>query len=185
MKRVRPIFASLLAALLLLLPPAICCATTCVRLPPLKPVHSICGVVFFPSGDRIANAKVTVLQAGQEIAVQETDNDGKFSFDHLEAGKYEIRVRVEAVPVVATDVVLVRPQSKPKREKAVSMMSQGCSSFSLVDRKKFEAGLNPRSSSTDTDSLKKHKDNAETQRTQNQRRQEKEKLNAETQSRKE
>ncbi len=149
MKRVRPIFASLLAALLLSLPSAICCATTCVGLPPLKPVHSICGVVFFPSGDRIANAKVTVLQAGKEIAVQETDNDGKFSFDHLEAGKYEIRVHVDAVPVAATDLVLVRPQSKPKREIAVSMMPQGCSSFSLVDRKKFEAGLNLHSSSQD------------------------------------
>jgi|SRR5437660_6092447 len=112
MKRVRPIFASLLAALLLSLPPAICCPTTCVGLPPLKPVHSICRVVFFPSGDRIANAKVTVLQAGKEIAVQETDNDGKFSFDHLEAGKYEIRVRVEAAPVVATDVVPGETQAR-------------------------------------------------------------------------
>jgi len=81
--------------------------------------------------------------------VQETDNDGKFSFDHLEAGKYEIRVHVDAVPVAATDLVLVRPQSKPKREIAVSMMPQGCSSFSLVDRKKFEAGLNLHSSSQD------------------------------------
>ncbi len=81
--------------------------------------------------------------------MQETDNDGKFSFDHLEAGKYEIRVHVDAVPVAATDLVLVRPQSKPKREIAVSMMPQGCSSFSLVDRKKFEAGLNLHSSSQD------------------------------------
>ncbi|SRR5260370_12235746 len=149
MKRVRPIFASLLAVLLLSLPSAISSATTCVGLPPLKPVHSICGVVFFPSGDRIANAKVTVLQAGKEIAVQETDDDGKFSFDHLEAGKYEIRVHVDAVPVAATDVVLVHPEAKSKLEIAVNMMLQGCSSFSLVNTKKFEAGLNPRSSSQD------------------------------------
>jgi len=149
MKRVRPMFASLLAALFLSLPSTISSATTCVGLPPLRPVHRICGVVFFPSGDRIANAKVTVLQAGKEIALQETDNDGKFSFDHLEAGKYEIRVHVEAVPVVATDLVLVRPQAKPKREIAVNMMPQGCSSFSLVNPKKFEAGLNRHSSSQD------------------------------------
>lgn len=149
MKRVRPFFVSLLVMLLFSLPFATSSATTCVGLPPLKPVHRICGVVFFPSGDRIANARVTVLQAGKEIAAQETDNNGKFSFDHLEAGSYEIRVHVEAVPVAATDLVLVRPQSKPKREIAVSMMPQGCSGFSLVNSKKFEAGLNPHSSSPD------------------------------------
>ena len=149
MKRVRPFFVSLLVTLLSSLPSATSSATTCVGLPSLKPVHRICGVVFFPSGDRIANAKVTVLQAGKEIAAQETDNDGKFSFDPLETGSYEIRVHVEAVPLAATDLVLVRPQSKPKREIAVSMMPQGCSGFSLVNSKKFQAGLNPHSSSQD------------------------------------
>ncbi len=124
-------------------------ATTCVAVPPLKPIHRICGVVFFPSGDRTANAKVTVLQAGKEIAVQQTTNDGKFSFDHLEAGDYEIRIQVNAIPLAATKVVLVHPEVKPKREIAVSMMTQGCSSFSLVDPEKFENGLNPSSSSQD------------------------------------
>jgi len=149
MKRVRPGLASLFAMFLLSLSAAISSATTCVPLPPLKPTHRICGVVFFPSGDRIANAKITVLQAGKEIAVQETGKDGKFSFDHLKAGNYEIRVHVEAVPVAATDVVLIHPEAKPIREIAVSMMPQGCSSFSLVNPKKFEAGLNPHTSSRD------------------------------------
>src|SRR5690348_13303576 len=147
MKRVHLIFASLLAPLLFSLPSAISSAATCVGLAPLKPVQRICGVVFFPSGDRVANAKVTVLQAGKEIVTQNTDKDGKFSFNHLEAGNYELRVHVEAVPVAATGVVLVHPEAKPKREIAVSMMPQGCSSFSLVNVKKFEAGLNPHSSS--------------------------------------
>jgi hypothetical protein len=143
MERVRLLFASFIAALLLSLPYGAFSATTCIGLPPLKPIHSICGVVFFPSGDRIANAKVTVLQAGKEIAVQQTGDDGKFSFDQFNAGTYQLRVLVNAVPVAATQVVLVHPESKPKREIAVSMMPQGCPSFSLVDSKEFEAGLNP------------------------------------------
>jgi hypothetical protein len=147
MIRVHSMFVLLLTALLFSLPYAISSATTCVGQPPLKPVHRIWGVVFFPSGDRVANAKVTVLEAGKEIAVQETEKDGNFSFDHLAAGKYEIRVQVEAVPVAATDVVLVHPQSKPKLKIAVNMMPQGCSSFSLVNPKKFEAGLNSHGSS--------------------------------------
>jgi hypothetical protein len=57
---------------------------------PLKPLHRICGVVFFSSGDGIANAKVSVLRADKEIALQTTDHDGKFSFDQLKPGNYEL-----------------------------------------------------------------------------------------------
>jgi len=118
-------------------------ANTCVGSPPLKPVHRICGVVFFPSGDRAANARVVVLQRSKEIATQQVSNDGKFSFDQLGAGKYEIQVRVEGVRTASTKVILVHPQAKPKQEIAVSMSLQGCSSFSIVNAGEFEAGLNP------------------------------------------
>jgi hypothetical protein len=77
-KRVRPFFVSLLVTLFSSLPSATSSATTCVGLPSLKPVHCICGVVFFPSGDGIANAKVTVLQTGKEIAAQETTRMASF-----------------------------------------------------------------------------------------------------------
>src|SRR6266404_1464804 len=117
MKRVRPFFVSLLVTLLFSLPSATSSATTCVGMPPLKPIHRICGVVFFPSGDRVHNAKVTVLQGGKEIAVQETRDEGKFSFEHVKAGNYEIQVRVNGVPGVASSqVVLVYPESRTKRE---------------------------------------------------------------------
>jgi hypothetical protein len=67
----------------------------------------------------------------------------------LKASRYEIRVEVKTLPVAATEVVLVRPEAKPKQEIAVSMMLSGCSTFSLVNPKKFESGLNPSSSSQD------------------------------------
>jgi uncharacterized protein (DUF2141 family) len=147
MKRVSLLFATLLAALFLVLHGAVSAATTCVEMPPLKPLHRICGVVFFPSGDRIANAKVLVLQAGKVIALQQTSDDGKFSFDQLKAGNYELRVRVEGGGVAATQVVLVNSKAKCKQEVAVNMSLNGvCSGFSLVDSKKFEAGLNQSSS---------------------------------------
>src|SRR5882762_8992040 len=98
MERVRTVVASFVATILLSLPLVVSSATTCVGMPPLKPIHRICGVVFFPSGDRVHNAKVTVLQGGKEIAVQETRDEGKFSFEHVKAGNYEIQVRVNGVP---------------------------------------------------------------------------------------
>jgi hypothetical protein len=143
MGRVRAIVAALGVAALFLLASGLSSATTCIDLPPLKPVHRICGVVFFSNSDRIAKAKVTVLQATKEIATEETDNDGKFSFDRLEAGKYEIRVHVEPLRVATTQVVLVHPKDKTSQEIAVNISLVGCHAFSLVNSKKFEARLNP------------------------------------------
>jgi hypothetical protein len=143
MNRMRAFFASATAGVLFSLPNVASPATTCVALPPLKPIHRIFGVVFFPSGDRIANAKVTVLQGDEEIATQQTGKDGKFSFEGLKAGNYEISVRVETLADAYSQVVLTRPQSKSKRELAVNMHPGSCSSISLVGSKQLEAELNP------------------------------------------
>jgi hypothetical protein len=144
MQRMHAFLVSIVGGLLLTHSTGISSATTCIELPPLKPIHRICGVVFYPSGDRIANANVAVLKAGKEIAEQQTGDDGKFSFGQLKTGNYEIQVRVEAVRVAATKVILVHPEAKPKREIAVRMIPNGCSSFSLVNSEQFETGLNPK-----------------------------------------
>jgi Carboxypeptidase regulatory-like domain len=123
---------------------AIPAATTCVGMPPLKTLHRVWGVVFFASGDRIANANVSVLEGDKEIAVQETDDHGKFSFDQLNPGNYVLCIRVNGVPGIAgTRVVLASPNAKSKKEIAVniSITVANCSSFSLVDAKHFEARL--------------------------------------------
>jgi hypothetical protein len=118
-------------------------------MPPLKTLHRVWGVVFFPSGDRIKNANVSVLQGDKEIAVQKTDDHGKFIFDKLRPGKYELRILVDGVPGVAvTKIVLARPNVDSKQEIGVNIFITvaSCSSFSLVDAKQFEAGLNPSNS---------------------------------------
>lgn len=149
MRRTRLPLTAFLATLFLALPSVVPSATTCVEMPPLKPLHRICGVVFFPSGDRIANATVSVLEGDKEIAAKKTDDDGKFSFDQLKAGHYELRIRVDGVPGIAsTKVVLTRVNIKSKQEIAVNIFLRiaNCSSFSLVDTKKFEVGVNPNNS---------------------------------------
>jgi Carboxypeptidase regulatory-like domain len=136
MERVNPFFASVLVGVLLLLPSATFSATTCVDVPLRKPIHKICGFVYFPSGDRITNAEVTVLQAGNEIALQRTSQDGKFSFEQLRPGKYEIRVRVEHFVDAHSQVIVVNPKAQPKEELAVSIsLSGACSNISLVHTK--------------------------------------------------
>lgn len=138
------------ACALLLAPPThVSSATTCVGTGPLKPLHRICGVVSFASGGRIANATVSVLEEDKEIAVKKTDDEGKFSFDEVKAGHHELCIRVDGVPGIAcTKVVLTRPSTKSKQEVAVNIFlgTANCSSFSLVDIKRFQPGLNPSNS---------------------------------------
>ena len=146
MMRSLPLLAAFLTAHLLAFPRAIPSATTCVEMPPLKPLHRVWGVVFFPSGDRAANARVSVLHGGREIAVQNTDDHGRFAFDQLKPGKYELHILVEGVPGIATaKVVLTHPNTKSRQEIAVSisLTVANCSGFSLVETKSFEARLKP------------------------------------------
>jgi len=147
MKRVVfPLTAVLAALPLLAAAKAAPSATDCLQQPPLKPLHRVCGVVFCVSGDRIPNASVSVLQGDKEVAAQITDAGGHFSFDQLKPGKYELRILVRGVPGgAATKIVLVHPNAKSKQEIAVNIFLTlaNCSSFSLVNAKKFEAQLNP------------------------------------------
>jgi len=61
--------------LLLFFPSAISYASECVALPPLKPIHHVCGFVVDPSGEPIPNAKVTILKDGNEVATMQTSAD--------------------------------------------------------------------------------------------------------------
>jgi hypothetical protein len=137
MKRCRTPFARLVVGLLLFLP-VDCSATTCVATPPLKPIHRLLGVVLYLSGDRIANARVTVLQGATEVVTQQTSGDGKFSVEHLKAGRYDLRIQVEGVGSATTEIVIVQPKTKPRREVAVEISPDGvCPSFSLVRLNQF------------------------------------------------
>jgi hypothetical protein len=146
MGRVLTRWASFLPALLLSFPTASRSATTCIGMPPLKAIHRVWGVVFFATGDRVTIANVSVLQGDKEIATQKTDDHGKFIFDKLKPGKYELRILVDGVPgVVGTEIVLSRVNVKSSQEIAVNinLTAINCSSFSLVDAKQFETELNP------------------------------------------
>lgn len=113
-------------------------------MPPLKPIHCICGVVFLSDGSRVANAQVLVWQGGKEIATQRTDDHGHFAFRQSTKGKYELSIRTTDFPTAVTQVVLVHPSTKSKKEIAVNLVQtlEHCWGFSIVNTKEFEAQLN-------------------------------------------
>src|SRR5271170_2653894 len=53
-------------------------------------VASIAGTVFDPEGRIVAGARVTLLHSMAELEVRETNPEGKFQFDGLLAGSYQV-----------------------------------------------------------------------------------------------
>jgi hypothetical protein len=112
-------------------------ATECVALPPLKPIHHVCGFVVAPSGDPIPNAKVIVLEGGNEVAAMRTGPDGRFAFEQLKTGKYDVRVDANGFLSAFSSIVVVTPGASCKKELYVLLeVGMGCSIISLAKFKK-------------------------------------------------
>jgi hypothetical protein len=122
----------LAAIITLLLPYGNCYSTTCLALPPLKPVHHLCGFVINQLGEPIGTATVTVVRDGREIASMQTSTDGRFAFKKLKAGSYDIRVQANGFLSAFSSIILVNPAEACKKELGVSLaVGMGCSSISL------------------------------------------------------
>ena len=59
----------------------------------LKPVRCVRGKVVNQLDEAVPQTTVTILKDGKEIATVETGQDGRFSFDGLPAGRYDIDAR--------------------------------------------------------------------------------------------
>ncbi len=64
-----------------------------------------------------------------ELASVQTTEDGKFSFEQLEAGNYDIRVQADHYNSAQSPIVLAKPAMKCKRGLQVSLaVGTSCSS---------------------------------------------------------
>jgi hypothetical protein len=77
---------------LLLIPFESLHCTEYIALPPLKPIHHVCGFVVDRLGQPVARATVTILNDSEEIATLQSSADGSFTFDQLKSGSYSIPV---------------------------------------------------------------------------------------------
>jgi hypothetical protein len=111
----------------LLLPGSAICETECIAVA-IKPIHHISGFVIDPSGAVVSDATVTVLDGEREIAKQQTDKDGRFSFEGLKAGNYNILIRKPGFLAAASAITLATPKEKRKDELGVELdVGMGCS----------------------------------------------------------
>jgi Carboxypeptidase regulatory-like domain len=81
----------------------------------LKSVHFLCGSVINQLGQPILNSKVTVLFNGTEQAEVKTGSDGRFVFDSLKKGNYEIRIQADGYQVFSFPIALAKPSKQCKR----------------------------------------------------------------------
>jgi hypothetical protein len=144
METVRIVLAVIMAGLLLptVTGPLRASEVVCIRTP-LKPVHHICGIIIDLSGAPIAHAKVAILKDETELAGVETGEDGKFSFEELEAGNYDFQARGIGFVTFRFPIVLVRPSKQCKRALEVKLTTGGenCSGARLVKPKEVERRL--------------------------------------------
>jgi len=134
MRRQLTSFGGIIVGFLLLLPAEVSCATTCI-LVPIKPIRHVCGMLTNQLGEPIPNAKVAILRGAREIVSVQTSEDGKFSFEQLEAGNYEIRVQADHYNSVQSPFILVKPKTKCKRALQVILAAgMSCSSVGLIKR---------------------------------------------------
>jgi len=117
--------ATRLVAFFLLLPVSVAYGNTCVEVP-LKPVRRVCGIVNNQLGERILNAKLTLLKEGIELRTIETDSEGRFEFGRIEAGSYELRAQFDGYHIVQFRIVIVRPTTKCGRGLYVTLPLTTC-----------------------------------------------------------
>jgi carboxypeptidase family protein len=133
--RAHAAFARLVAGLLLLLPASSPSTTEICKEVHLKPLHCVCGIVINALGEPVARARVTILRDGTGRAAIKTGEDGKFSFDDLKAGNYEVQVQAEGFRTFQFPIVLVKPDSKCKRALEVELTTgypENCTDVHVV-----------------------------------------------------
>jgi phosphatidate phosphatase APP1 len=127
MWRLRAALAVIVVGLPLLAPARISCATECIAVR-VKPIRHICGVVVNLLGERLPNARVTVLNGETQLVAVQTDSDGHFSFENLKAGNYNIRVEADDYKTAWSPIILVKPAANCKRGlRVVLSIGMGCS----------------------------------------------------------
>ena len=144
MESIRIVHAIIVAGLLLsVTTEALCASEVICSQKPVKPVQHICGIVIDQSGAPVAGVKVAILKGDTELVSVETGKDGKFSFDGLNAGNYDIQAQEESFHTFRFPIVLVKPGERCKHALEVELIvgSEACSGVHLVKPKAVERRL--------------------------------------------
>ncbi|MGB9489342.1 MAG: carboxypeptidase-like regulatory domain-containing protein [Terriglobales bacterium] len=113
---------AILAGLLVFLPETSRAEVICGKVPPLKPVHCVCGKLIDQNGNPVSGALLRLNRDGVEAATGSTDADGNFLFHEMKSGKYELAADFDDFQPFRSSIVLTKPAKKCRRELVIVMM---------------------------------------------------------------
>jgi Carboxypeptidase regulatory-like domain len=97
-------------------------ATTCVDIPhPKKALSHVCGVIVDSAGGMVADAKVQILKDDSAVAEAQSDSNGKFSFETLKEGSFQMRVTAEGFSTFEVPIRVHNPKAKCKASLKVTL----------------------------------------------------------------
>jgi hypothetical protein len=134
--RMRIVFAMIMAVGFLLLSGTSSAEVVCEELR-LKPLRCVCGTVINQVGEIVANASVAILKDGKEIASTRTGADGKFSFNDVQTGSYDLDARAHDYNVFRFPIVVQKSGKKCKQALEIVLNVGGlenCTNISLIKR---------------------------------------------------
>ena len=82
---------------------------------PLKPVRCVCGQFIYSTGEHIPEVLVTLFKEGVEIAREKSNSDGRFRFDDLKPGSYQLKAEMRGFVPFRSPIVVQKPRNKCKR----------------------------------------------------------------------
>jgi Carboxypeptidase regulatory-like domain len=135
MERMRIVFATILVGGFLLAAGTSSAEVTCEALR-LKPLRCVCGTVIDEAGEVVSDAAVTILKHGTEIATVQTRRDGKFSFEELKAGSYDLFARAVGFRLFEFPIVVESPEKKCKHTLEIVLVGgfETCTMIRMVKR---------------------------------------------------
>jgi hypothetical protein len=97
----------------------------------------VCGIVVDLINEPVPNAKVQILKGTTEVLSVKTGGDGKFSFGHLDAGDYQVRVEAAGFRTVPPfRIIVVKPKATGKRMLQIRLtLGDGCSYIRSIKSK--------------------------------------------------
>jgi Carboxypeptidase regulatory-like domain len=81
----------------------------------IKPVRCVCGELIDATGGLVRGAKVTVIKDGTALAIMKTAGDGRFTFDELKSGRYELKAQLDGFETFQSPIEPVNPAKKNRR----------------------------------------------------------------------
>jgi hypothetical protein len=136
MKRMRLVYATIIAGSLLLPMEQLSAEVTCAELR-LKPLRCVCGTIINEAGEVVPRATIRVLKGGTEIASVATGVDGKFAFSELKAATYGLWVGAEGFRLFEFPIVVQNPSKQCRQVLEIVLLAGGletCESIRLVKR---------------------------------------------------